>query len=352
MLKILKIIVSFIYGTAVSMRNRFYDAGIFPHEEIKDVVTIVIGNITVGGTGKTPHSEFMLDILEKEFKVALLSRGYKRKTKKFRYVETTSTTTEVGDEPLQIKRKFPNVTVAVDANRVRGIKYIKTKYPDIDVIVLDDAFQHRHLKPALSVLLCDYQRPINKDKMLPWGTLRDKQNQKHRADIVFVTKCPQNISPIEMRIVINDLNLFPYQKLFFTSLEYNDLKPVFDIKNKPAATNKAAAVAGIANPLLFKEYISATYEKSQILIFPDHHDFSQKDIDNICNIIDKNDLFITTEKDAMRLMKYENFTCAQKTKMFYLPIKVKFLNKEEKKITTYIIDYVRKYKGNSKFYLQ
>ncbi|MDR2292893.1 MAG: tetraacyldisaccharide 4'-kinase [Prevotellaceae bacterium] len=352
MLKILKITVSFVYGTAVSIRNKFYDIGIFPQEEIKDVVTIVIGNVTVGGTGKTPHSEFMLNILKNEFKVALLSRGYKRKTKKFRFVETTSTATEVGDEPVQIKRKFSDIIVAVDANRVKGIKQIKAKHPDIDVIVLDDAFQHRHLKPALSILLCDYHRPINKDKMLPWGTLRDRQNQKSRADIVFVTKCPQNINPIDMRIVINDLNLFPYQKLFFTSLEYNSLKPVFVVENKPAETNRIAVVAGIANPRLFIEYISTTYAKPQMLIFPDHHDFSQKDIENICNIIDENELFITTEKDAMRLMKYENFTEIQKAKMFYLPIKVKFLNKEEKKITSYIIDYVRKYKENSKFYLQ
>ncbi|MDR1553373.1 MAG: tetraacyldisaccharide 4'-kinase [Prevotellaceae bacterium] len=351
MLKIIKIIVSFIYGTAVSIRNKFYDVGIFPHKEIKDVVTIAIGNITVGGTGKTPHSEFMINILKHEFKVALLSRGYKRKIKKFRYVEATSTVVEVGDEPLQIKRKFTDIIVAVDANRVRGIKYIKEKYPDVDVIVLDDAFQHRHLKPSLYILLCDYWRPVNKDKMLPWGTLRDRQNQKYRADIVFVTKCPQNINPIDMRIVINDLDLFPYQKLFFTSLEYNDLKPVFDVKNKPAETNKIAAVAGIANPRLFEEYISAAYAKPQILIFPDHHDFSKKDIDSICEIIDRNELFVTTEKDAMRLMKYENFTEEQKAKMFYLPIKIKFLNKEEKKITEYIIDYIKKYKGNRKFYL-
>ncbi|MDR2651476.1 MAG: tetraacyldisaccharide 4'-kinase, partial [Prevotellaceae bacterium] len=329
MLKIIKILLSFIYGTAVSIHNKFYDIGIFPHKEIKDVVTIVVGNITVGGTGKTPHSEFMLNILKNEFRVALLSRGYKRKTKNFRYVETTNTAMEVGDEPLQIKRKFSDVIVAVDANRVRGIRYIKENHPDIDVIVLDDAFQHRHLKPSLSILLCDYWRPVNKDKMLPWGTLRDRQNQKYRADIVFVTKCPRNINPIDMRIVINDLNLFPYQKLFFTSLEYNDLKPVFDVKNKPAKTTKIAAVAGIANPRLFEDYISTTYAKPQILIFPDHHDFLQKDIDNICEIIDKNELFITTEKDAMRLMKYENFTEAQKAKMFYLPIKVKFLNNEE-----------------------
>ncbi|MDR2126603.1 MAG: tetraacyldisaccharide 4'-kinase [Prevotellaceae bacterium] len=351
MLKILKITASLIYGTAVSIRNKLYDTGIFPHEEIKDTVTIAIGNITVGGTGKTPHSEFMLNILKTEFKVALLSRGYKRQTKQFRYVETTSTADEVGDEPLQIKRKFPDLIVAVDANRVRGIKYIKEKYPDVEVVVLDDAFQHRHLKPAMYILLCDYWRPIHKDKMLPWGTLRDKQNQTYRADIVFVTKCPQNINPIDMRIVINNLNLFPYQHLFFTSLEYKDLKPVFDIKSKPAKTASIAAVAGIANPRLFEEYISTVYAKPQILIFPDHHNFLQKDIDNICNIIDQNELFITTEKDAMRLMKYDNFTENQKAKMFYLPIKVKILNKDEKKLINYLIDYIKKYKSNSKFYL-
>ncbi|MDR3287076.1 MAG: tetraacyldisaccharide 4'-kinase [Prevotellaceae bacterium] len=344
MLNFLKIIASLFYGAAVVIRNKLYDTNIFVHKEINDVVTIVVGNITVGGTGKTPHSEFLLNNLQKDFKVALLSRGYKRKTKNFRYVETTSTAIEVGDEPLQIKRKFPDVIVAVDADRVRGVKYIKEKYPDIDVIVLDDAFQHRRLKPSLSVLLCNYWRPINKDKMLPWGTLRDEQNQKCRADIVFVTKCPQTTSPIDMRIVSHDLNLMPYQQLFFTTLEYGELISVFDA-NKPAKTDKIVALAGIANPKLFEEYISANFAKPRMLQFSDHHNFSQKDIKNICKNIDENELFITTEKDAMRLMLHNNFSEEQKAKMFYLPIKIKFLNNTEEKITTYLIDYVKKYKA-------
>ncbi|MDR1984158.1 MAG: tetraacyldisaccharide 4'-kinase [Prevotellaceae bacterium] len=349
MLNFLKIIISLFYGAGVAIRNKFYDYGIFGQEKIEDIATIVLGNITVGGTGKTPHSEFILDMLQKHFKVALLSRGYKRKTKGFRYVETTSTVSETGDEPLQIKRKFPDIIVAVDADRVQGIKCMKKKYPDIDVVVLDDAFQHRHLKPSLSILLCDYWQPVYKDKMLPRGTLRDGKNQKYRADIVFVTKCPQNINPMEMRIVINNLELFPYQQLFFTTLEYHDLKPVFD-ENKPAKTDKIAAVAGIANPRLFEEYISATYAKPQILTFSDHHNFSQEDINNICELIDKNDLFITTEKDAMRLMMYKGFTVEQREKMFYLPIKVRLLNNKDEVLTTFIINHVRKYKKNSRLY--
>jgi tetraacyldisaccharide 4'-kinase len=351
MLTFLKIIASLFYGAAVTVRNKFYDEGLFPQEEVSNVVTLVLGNITVGGTGKTPHSEFMLNMLQKDFKVALLSRGYKRKTKNFQYVETTSTVSEVGDEPLQIKRKFPNIVVAVDTDRVRGVKYIKQKHSDIDIIVLDDAFQHRHLKPALSVLLCDYQRPINHDRMLPWGMLRDKKSQIHRADIVVITKCPSNTSPIDMRIVSHDLKLLPYQQLFFSTFEYDELKPVFD-KNKPAETDKIVAVAGIANPKLFENYLLSQYKNVEIFRYPDHHAFSRKEMTDICELIDKNELFVTTEKDAMRLMSYSNFTEAQKTKMFYLPVKVKFLNDEEEKLTNYIIDYAYKYKRNCKLYLQ
>jgi len=351
MLTFLKIIASIFYGAAVTVRNKFYDIGFFPHEEIDDVVTIVLGNITVGGTGKTPHSEFMLENLQKDYKVALLSRGYKRKTKNFQYVEITSTVNDVGDEPLQIKLKFPNIVVAVDVDRVRGIKYIKEKHNDVDVIVLDDAFQHRHLKPALSILLCDYQRPIYKDRMLPWGRLRDTKKQMQRADIVIVTKCPAGTNPLDMRLVSNDLNLLPYQQLFFSTFEYEELKPVFD-ENKPVETDKIVAVAGIANPKLFEDYLSSHYKNVQILKYPDHHAFTKKEMANICDLIDKNDLFITTEKDGMRLMSYENFTEAQKVKMFYLPIKVKFLDNDEEKLTNYIINYAYKYKRNSKLYLQ
>ena len=351
MLKLLKITVSIVYGLAVAIRNKLYDMKILQSKEINNVVTIAFGNLTVGGTGKTPHSEFMLNVLKNEFKIALLSRGYKRKTKKFGYVETTSTVGEVGDEPLQIKRKFPDTIVAVDADRIRGIKRIKKDHPDVDVVVLDDAFQHRRLSPTLSILLCDYWRPINKDRMLPWGSLRDSKNQMYRANIVIVTKCPPNIAPIDIRIIINDLKLMPYQRLFFTTFEYDDLKPFFD-NHEPATTNKISAVAGIANPRLFEEYISEKYAKPQMLIFADHHNFSKTDMNNICKLIDNSELFITTEKDAMRLMNYQNFTQQQKAKMFYLPVKVKFLNtNKENDLNAYVINYIKKYKQNLMLYL-
>lgn len=332
-----------VYGAAVTIRNKLYDIGIYKSKNIKNVTTVVFGNITVGGTGKTPHAEFMLNALKQKFKTALLSRGYKRKTKNFSYVETTSTVNEVGDEPLQIKHKFPDITVAVDVDRLRGIKKIKEKYPDVDVIVLDDAFQHRHLNPSLSILLCDYWRPMHTDKMLPWGNLRDTKHQKYRANIVLVTKCPQNITPIDIRLATGDLKLMPYQQLFFTTFEYDDLKPVFD-HNVPAATGNVSAVAGIANPHLFEEYITEKYAKPQMLIFSDHHNFSKKDMCNICRLIDSTELFITTEKDAMRLINYKNFTEQQKTKMFYLPVKVKFINtSKENAFIDYVSNHIKKH---------
>lgn len=347
--KFLKIIASWVYGTGVTIRNKMYDRGLFASEEVGGVATIVLGNITVGGTGKTPHSEYLIEILKKEFKIALLSRGYKRKTKGFRYVETTSTASEVGDEPLQIKRNFPDIIVAVDADRVRGVKYIKEKYPEVDVVVLDDAFQHRHLKPSLSILLCDYWRPMNRDKMLPLGNLRDTLDQKSRADIVFITKCPREAKPIDIRIMSHELDLMPYQQMFFSTYEYGALTPIYG-DYKPNKTSKIGSVAGIANPKLFKEYIVDNFGNPDMLQYPDHHSFSQKDFNNICKLIDENDILITTEKDSMRLLQYQNFSEEQKSKMFYLPVKVKLLNHEDDKFIKFITDYVRKNKINNSFH--
>ena len=193
---------------------------------------ISVGNITVGGTGKTPHVEYLIDLLSEKFHIAFLSRGYRRKTKGFVQAGKNSGPDEIGDEPFQVHRKFQDITVAVDEKRVHGIEQLKKKNKKLQCIILDDAYQHRHVKPGLNILLIDYHRPLHKDFLLPAGDLRERIYGMHRANIVIVSKVPNNIKPIEKRIWIKDLNLFPYQFLYFTELEYGKLTPVFWEKQK------------------------------------------------------------------------------------------------------------------------
>ena len=218
--------VSLLYGTGVWLRNKLFDWNILKERSFP-LPVISVGNITVGGTGKTPHTEYLIRLLSKEYQVSVLSRGYKRKSKGFILSTTHSTVSEIGDEPYQMKQKYPHVHVAVDANRCNGIEQLCSHNitPETDVILLDDAFQHRYVKPGMNILLVNYHRLICNDMLLPAGKLRENPNGKHRAKIVIVTKCPKNITPIDLRVLTKQMELFPYQYLFFTTFEYGKLYP-------------------------------------------------------------------------------------------------------------------------------
>jgi tetraacyldisaccharide 4'-kinase len=202
-LKILLSPIALIYGAVVKVRNNLFDLKVMSSKSVSRT-TICVGNLTVGGTGKTPHTDYLINLLSKSSRVAVLSRGYGRKSRGFRYVETNSTSTQVGDEPLQLKLKFPEVVIAVDGNRVRGAEQIIEDFPEIDVILLDDAFQHRYIKPGFSILLTDFNNLVTKDYFLPLGRLRDSLSQLRRADCIIVTKCPKNKKPIDQRIVTKE----------------------------------------------------------------------------------------------------------------------------------------------------
>lgn len=310
---------------------------------------IVLGNITVGGTGKTPHTELLVKTLSKEFSIAVLSRGYKRKSRGFHYVEADSTARKVGDEPLQMKRKSPEVTFAVDANRVRGINRLKENMAQLDAVLLDDAFQHRKLKPSLSIVLIDYSRPLHTDKMLPWGGLRDTRSQLRRADVIVITKCPDNLNPLEMKLLEKDVQLRPYQRLYLSTMVYGEPLAVFpnDAIALPSSEqlNSAFSITGIAKPEPFVKQVSKMAKKIDTLVFPDHHSFTKKDIVNITKAAEGYDVIFTTEKDAMRLRDME-LPEDVKQRLFYIPIEVKMINGNEK-FTKYITDYVRKNKRNN-----
>ena len=355
MFKFLLYPFSAIYGLIISLRNFLYDYKVFKSTEF-EIPVISIGNITVGGTGKTPHTEYMVELLRKQFKVTTISRGYKRKTKGYQEVQIDSTATAVGDEPLQIKTKFNDIQVVVDEKRVHAIRKIQQQDADRlpDVILLDDAFQHRSVSAGINILLIDFNRPIDKDRLLPVGRLRESKWQMRRANVIIYTKCPQEISPITRRIIMKEVYLRPYQTLFFTTMVYQPLTPVFPeeaIETPKLASDHVSVllITGIANPEHLQKYISNFTENITVLKYPDHHNFNSGNIQQMEQKFEgieaTNKIIITTEKDSMRLKDLDlspNF----KSHLFYIPLKIKFLDSEGKNFDDKIVTYVRENKSN------
>jgi len=359
MLKIILYPLSIIYGIIVYVRNSLYDYKILKSTDF-EIPVISIGNITVGGTGKTPHTEYLVELLQKHVQVATLSRGYKRKTKGFVLVQPDSSVPEVGDEPLQVKQKFPVATVAVDEDRVHGIReLLKDEGASPDVVLLDDAFQHRKVTPGINILLIDYNRPIDKDSLLPAGRLRERKYQRRRANVIIYTKCPDEITPITRRIIMKDVNLRPYQSLYFTTMIYGEPKAVFPelaVAIPPFHEKRISSLmlSGIASPGQFRKYLSSKTNLLDELTFGDHHLFTVKDLKLIGQKYENckaKDLFIlTTEKDAMRLRDEYALADEVKARMFYIPVKIKFLDSEGKSFDKKIVSYVKDNRSNRKLH--
>ena len=320
-----------LYGFITAFRNFLFDKGILKSHSF-DLPIIAVGNLSVGGTGKTPQIEYLIRLLSSEYKIATLSRGYKRKSEGFILADESSNAEILGDEPFQFYQKFPNVLVAVDANRKNGIEQlIKISKPEI--ILLDDAFQHRKVKAGFYILLTAYDDLYADDFILPTGNLRESRSGAERANIVVVTKCPANISDKEKNSIERKLQLESRQKLFFTSLAYDEFifseekqLSVSEIKN-----TEKVLLAGIAKPEPFFNYLKN--EKDTVLTYPDHHHFSEKDIEEI-NSKSSGKIIITTEKDFVRLKG-----SLPSEQLFYLPIKSSFLsegNLFDKIISNYI----------------
>jgi tetraacyldisaccharide 4'-kinase len=350
---------SLIYGAITAIRNFLYNTGILPHHEF-NLPVICVGNITIGGTGKTPHTEYLIELLSRNSRVATLSRGYKRKSSGFRIASPGSDVSEIGDEPMQIFRKFPGITVAVDRKRVNGVKSIKKEKPDTDVIILDDGFQHRSITPGFTILLTDFNRLMIKDDLLPYGKLRESVTNMTRADIIIITKCPENISPIQRRIIVKEINKSAYQNLYFTSLEYKDPLPVFAgppeaelaMDKQLKERRGIVMLTGIANPATLKDYLSDYFKEIIHLRFPDHHKFTDKDIVRLSGALEglstSEKYIITTEKDSVRLREFTNIAELIRTSAFYVPIGIKFLNNDKDEFDNLILDYVRKNKRNNR----
>jgi tetraacyldisaccharide 4'-kinase len=351
-------LLSFFYGILTGIRNELFNLKILSSQEF-DLPVISIGNIAVGGTGKTPHTEYIAELLKSKFKVATLSRGYKRKTRGFYLVEQTSKVRQVGDEPLQIKLKYNDLTVAVDANRVRGIKRLMELPLKPDVILLDDAFQHQYVTPGINILLTDYNHLITKDSLLPYGRLRESASNKSRATIIIVTKCPAELKPIDERIITKELNIRPYQNLFFSRIDYGSLMPVFpaDVSIKSVKLVEGLTIlmiSGIADPSSFREYLRHGTHDIQEMLFPDHHQYIQKDLDRIVTKFDSisagRKIIVTTEKDMVRFRDLDTVPEVVRKSMYYIPLKISFLNSAGKDFDRKIINYVKENKSNFNLY--
>lgn len=342
-----------LYGLGVWIRNKLFDLKILKSQSFR-LPVICVGNLTVGGTGKTPHTEYLISLLKDKYSVGVLSRGYKRKTKGFVLATDKSDARQIGDEPMQIKNKFNDITVAVDENRCHGINELMSKKSP-DVILLDDAFQHRYVKPGLSILLTSYDRLFTDDYLMPAGRLREPKSGMERADIIIVTKCPDDMQPIDYRIKQNQINAFPYQKVFFTKFRYENLENICD-RNKfipidnIRKEDNLILVSGIANPKPIIEKLLGYTSHIKEICFSDHHNFSKEDIEfikkafNECNSVNK--FIITTEKDATRLSLYREELSDLLKYIYILPVKVKFLMNQEKIFNQIIKDYVRENSGN------
>lgn len=348
--------LSWLYGLVTDVRNTLFDWGVLPSETY-DIPVINVGNLTVGGTGKTPHVEYLIRLLSGRYRVAVLSRGYRRKTRGYLLSTPASTVYDIGDEPWQIKQKFPDVYVAVDANRRRGIARLMNDEAtrDVQVILLDDAFQHRYVKAGQNILLVDYGRLISDDCLLPAGDLRERPSASRRATTVIVTKCPQHIPAIGYRAVMLSLHLRPYQQLYFSTFAYGTMHRLWGKGTlEPSALRKentyVLLLAGIGNPQQMEQDVRRFAQHVTTLTFPDHHYYSRSDADLIRRTLEslpKPHIVVTTEKDAARLQQLKWLDKEVQQLVYVLPIEVDFMRDERNKFDKTILDYVCENKRNS-----
>ena len=347
--------LSWIYGLGVKARNQLFELGLLKSRSFK-VPVIAVGNITVGGSGKTPHVEYLVRLLKSQCKVAVLSRGYKRKSRGFVLADNQTPMRVIGDEPFQMKKKFPDVDVAVDRDRCHGIDRLTSNevVKDIDVVLLDDAYQHRYVKPGVNILLVDYHRLIIYDKLLPAGRLREPKDGKSRADIVIITKCPPELKPIEYRVITKAMDLFPYQELYFTTLAYEDMQPLYGGATRTLASITAneqiLLLTGIASPKQLMNDLTAYTHNITPMTFADHHQFTQRDIRRINKrfaSMPSPKTIITTEKDAVRMLAMEGLSDEAKANIYQLPIRIKFMLEQEEDFNKKITGYVQKNSRNS-----
>jgi tetraacyldisaccharide 4'-kinase len=334
--------LAFIYGSITATRNLLFDYGIFK-SQTHNIPIICIGNLSVGGTGKTPHTQYIINLLKNDYKVAILSRGYGRKTSTLQVVESTSTAQEVGDEPLQLKQNNPNCLVVVEKNRNKGVKQILKDFPETQVILLDDGYQHRWIKVGFNILITPYSSPYYKDSLMPVGNLRESKKGAERANAIIFSKTPNNSNPTLKKGMLERIHLFAHQKAYFSHINYCTWKCISTNKELTSDEHQSITlVSGIANPKPLVDYLQNAGHKVKHLKFADHHNYTPNDIANILSKYNKDSsakkLILTTEKDATKLRAFkEDFGTAN---VYYLPIEIDF--EENEKFEKQILNYVAK----------
>jgi tetraacyldisaccharide 4'-kinase len=339
--------ISLIYGGAVMFRNFLFDKNIKKSASFNFPI-ICVGNLATGGTGKTPMTEYLIELLQHTFSVATLSRGYKRKTKGFAIANERTTALEIGDEPMQFHEKFPDVTVAVGEERIEAIPQLLHDKPNTEVIILDDGFQHRTVRAGLNILLTDYKNLFSRDLMLPAGDLRDVKTSRKRADIIIVTKCKSDLNEDEKNEIEAELTLLPHQRIFFTEILYSKPYHLFTHeRNSFGANTDVLLVCGIANPKPLKAFINKYAHSYDMLRYADHHIFSSTDLKDIkkhfAKITSDNKMILTTEKDGVRLKKFEKELSDMP--IYVMPIKQHFLFDGAHVFNEMVIQFIEKYKN-------
>ncbi len=327
--KILLAPFSFLYGLGVSLRDFFYRTELLKGVEF-NIPVISVGNLSIGGAGKTPHIEYLVRLLKDHLNVATLSRGYRRKTKGFKIVQSNHTAEQVGDEPLQFKRKFKDILVTVCESRTFGIPEIMKLKPDTQIVLLDDAFQHRSVKPGLNVLLTEFSHPFTKDFLLPSGRLREWPSAYKRADVIIVSKCPEDITEEERADLTKEINPFSYQQIFFSSYHY--LQPYYILNADYVTTLQEdwdiLLICAIARTEYLEDYLESRVNSVKTLEYTDHHFFTEFDVAHLKRnfeaIKSEKKLIVTTEKDAMRLEIHRQFLMEHQLPVFVIPVEVIF----------------------------
>lgn len=347
--------LSWIYGLGVDLRNWLFHIGVLKSKSYP-VPVICVGNITAGGTGKTPHIEYLVELLKDRYSIAVLSRGYKRKTKGFVLADDRVSAADIGDEPFQIKNKYLDVTVAVDENRCEGIeRLLAMGHNRPDVILLDDAYQHLYVKAGLNILLVNNNRIITEDALLPAGLLREPVAGRLRAHVVVLTKCPADMSPIDYRIRSRQMNLFPYQQLFFSTFRYKDMYCLSDKDKKMSiygikAGDSVLLLSGVADNSQLAKVFGKTKANVKTLFYPDHHGYAREDLSRIEKEFNQlpsgNRYVVTTEKDTSKLVMFKDWVSRFGGNVYVLPVQVEFLLNNKEKFDKYILDYVGENKRN------
>ncbi len=334
-----------LYWMGIAIRNWLYEKNIFRSARF-GLPVICVGNLSVGGTGKSPMVEYLVERLKDNFKVATLSRGYKRKTKGYSLANKNSTALEIGDEPMQFHLKFPDVPVAVGERRIEAIPQLLHDKPETQAIILDDAFQHRAILAGLNILLTEYNNLFVHDFYLPTGDLRDLKSSYIRAEIIVVTKCKQNLSEEEKKKIIKEINPLAGQQIFFTAIEYGDPYHIKENRISNLSENKEVLlVTGIANPGPLKKLLEEQSKTYYLMQYPDHHIFTIDDLNDIKkkfeDIQTESKMILTTEKDAVRLVKFQHDIT--NLPLYVIPVRHRFLFWEGEKFDQLVTSFIKNF---------